>query len=115
HRVYGGDTTYFAVVDSEGAIVSGIQSLFYPFGSKITEPTYGITLNSRASSFNLIPNHPNSLAPLKKPLHTLSAMIIVVRDREMGFGFHVCCRPLASLTSGLLSSEALSLVSTLSG
>ncbi|MEM0085528.1 MAG: gamma-glutamyltransferase family protein [Zestosphaera sp.] len=86
HRVYGGDTTYFAVVDSEGAIVSGIQSLFYPFGSKITEPTYGITLNSRASSFNLIPNHPNSLAPLKKPLHTLSAMIIVARDREMALG-----------------------------
>jgi gamma-glutamyltranspeptidase/glutathione hydrolase len=82
----GGDTTYFAVVDSEGTIVSGIQSLFYPFGSKITEPTYGITLNSRASSFNLLPNHPNSLAPLKKPLHTLSAMIVVTKDREMAIG-----------------------------
>ncbi|MEO3994046.1 MAG: gamma-glutamyltransferase family protein [Desulfurococcaceae archaeon TW002] len=81
-----GDTTYFAIIDREGTIVSGIQSLFYPFGSKITEPTYGITLNSRASSFNLIPNHPNSLAPLKKPLHTLSAMIVLTDDREIALG-----------------------------
>jgi len=72
-----GDTTYFTVVDSEGTVVSGIQSLFYPFGSKVTEPTYGITLNCRASSFVLNVNHPNSLAPHKKPLHTLSAMIVV--------------------------------------
>lgn len=85
-RGSNGDTTYFAVVDSGGMIVSGIQSLFYPFGSKVTEPTYGITLNSRASSFNLLPDHPNSLAPLKKPLHTLSAMIIVSNDREMALG-----------------------------
>lgn len=81
-----GDTTYFALIDREGTIVSGIQSLFYPFGSKITEPTYGVTLNSRASSFNLTPNHPNSLAPLKKPLHTLSAMIVLTEDKEIALG-----------------------------
>ncbi|MEM2004954.1 MAG: gamma-glutamyltransferase family protein [Zestosphaera sp.] len=81
-----GDTTYFTVVDKEGLVVSGIQSLFYPFGSKVTEPTYGITLNCRASSFNLMPGHPNSLAPLKKPLHTLSAMIIVTEKKEMTLG-----------------------------
>ncbi len=81
-----GDTTYFTVIDESGSIVSGIQSLFYPFGSKITEPTYDITLNCRASSFNLIPDHPNSLAPMKRPLHTLSAMIIFSKDREMALG-----------------------------
>lgn len=85
-RVSDGDTTYFAVIDGEGTIVSGIQSLFYPFGSKVTEPTYGITLNSRASSFNTLSDHPNSLAPLKKPLHTLSAMLILTKDREMALG-----------------------------
>lgn len=81
-----GDTTYFTVIDEDGLTVSGIQSLFYPFGSKVTEPTYGITLNCRASSFNLTPGHPNSLAPLKKPLHTLSAMIIVSGTKEMTLG-----------------------------
>jgi len=44
-----GDTTFFAVADREGWVVSGIQSLFHGFGSFITEPKYGITLNSRAS------------------------------------------------------------------
>lgn len=72
-----GDTTYFTVIDADGYVVSGIQSLFYPFGSKVTEPNYGITLNCRASSFILSDNHPNSLAPRKKPLHTLSAMIVI--------------------------------------
>lgn len=85
-RSSNGDTTYFAVIDDEGTMVAGIQSLFYPFGSKVTEPVYGITLNSRASSFNLFSDHPNSLAPLKKPLHTLSAMIILAKDREMALG-----------------------------
>ena len=72
----GGDTTFFAVADREGWLVAGIQSLFYPFGSYVTEPTYGITLNSRASSFSLSKDHVNCLEPGKKTMHTLSAMII---------------------------------------
>ncbi|HHC19217.1 MAG TPA: gamma-glutamyltransferase family protein, partial [Euryarchaeota archaeon] len=81
-----GDTTYFAIVDTEETIVSGIQSLFYPFGSAITEPNYGITLNARASSFVLDKNHVNSLKPKKRPLHTLSAMIIEDENRTMALG-----------------------------
>jgi gamma-glutamyltranspeptidase/glutathione hydrolase len=81
-----GDTTYFAVVDSEGNILSGIQSLFHPFGSKITEPTYGITLNSRASSFTLIDGHVNSIEPGKRPLHTLSTPILIGEDRVIAHG-----------------------------
>jgi len=72
----GGDTTFFAIADGEGWLVAGIQSLFYPFGSYVTEPTYGITLNSRASSFSLSKDHINCLEPGKKTMHTLSAMII---------------------------------------
>ncbi|MCD6324277.1 MAG: gamma-glutamyltransferase family protein [Desulfurococcales archaeon] len=71
-----GDTTFFAVIDGEGMAVAGIQSLFSHFGSGITEPTYGITLNARASSFTLIDGHANKLEPRKRPMHTLSAMIV---------------------------------------
>ncbi|MEL9998404.1 MAG: gamma-glutamyltransferase, partial [Sulfolobales archaeon] len=71
-----GDTTYYVVIDREGNVVSGIQSIFYAFGSGITEPKYGITLNCRGSSFTLIHGDVNELAPRKYPLHTLSTTII---------------------------------------
>ena len=86
YHVSGGDTTFFAIVDREGWIIAGIQSLFYPFGSYVTEPKFNITLNSRASSFSLDKNHVNRLESLKKTLHTLSAMIIVDYGRVIALG-----------------------------
>ncbi len=74
-----GDTTYFVVVDKEGNIVSAIQSLYQHFGSLVTEPKYGITLNDRASDFSM--DGPNALMPRKRPLHTLST-IIITKDGE---------------------------------
>jgi len=67
-------------------LVSAIQSLFHSFGSGITEPTYGVTLNNRGSSFTLDKGHANSLQPLKKPLHTLSAVIVSDPEGELVFG-----------------------------
>ena len=74
-----GDTTYFVVVDREGNIVSAIQSLYQHFGSLVTEPRYGITLNNRASDFSM--DGPNMLMPRKRPLHTLST-VIITKDGE---------------------------------
>jgi len=73
-----GDTTYFVVVDKEGNIVSAIQSLYHHFGSLITEPRYGITLNNRASDFSM--DGSNILMPRKRPLHTLSTVIITKEE-----------------------------------
>ncbi len=81
-----GDTTFFTVVDKDGMIVAGIQSLFYAFGSGITEPSYQVTLNSRAQAFTLYKGVPNSLEPLKRPLHTLSAVIMKREERLISFG-----------------------------
>ncbi len=72
-----GDTTFYVTLDGEGVAVAGIQSLFNPFGSGVTEPRFQVTLNSRAQSFTLEEGHPNMLLPFKRPLHTLSAMILV--------------------------------------
>ena len=84
----GGDTTFFAVADPEGGIVAGIQSLFYPFGSCVTEPRFTITLNNRARGFTLAGGLPRTLRPGAKPLHTLSAVIAeageTVRPRPRG-------------------------------
>ena len=76
----GQDTTYFAVIDDNGTIVSGIQSLFYGFGSNVTEPTYGVTFNCRGHSFSLDEEDINSLMPGKKPMHTLSSPVVVGDD-----------------------------------
>jgi len=76
----GGDTTYFVVADSEGNVVSAIQSLYYHFGSLVTEPKYGITLNNRAADFSM--SGVNEVAPRKRPLHTLST-VMVMRNGEL--------------------------------
>ncbi len=68
------DTTYFAIADKEGNIVSGIQSLFDVFGSMVFVEDCGIFLNSRASGFKL--SGQNKLEPRKRPLHTLSTLLI---------------------------------------
>ncbi|MGC8772790.1 MAG: gamma-glutamyltransferase family protein [Conexivisphaera sp.] len=74
-----GDTTNFVVADSGGMVVSGIQSLYHGFGSRVTEPSYGVTLNNRASDFSM--EGPNRVEPGKRPLHTLSS-VIITRDGE---------------------------------
>ncbi len=77
-----GDTTFYAVADRDGMVVAGIQSLFYPFGSAVTEPRFQVTLNNRAVGFTLERGLPNTLAPSKRPLHTLSALIMM--DEKSG-------------------------------
>lgn len=77
-----GDTTFFAVADRAGTAVAVIQSLFYPFGSGITEPRFQITLNNRATGFSAKAHVPNSIGPLKRPLHTLSALLLVSPKEE---------------------------------
>jgi len=73
-RIRGGDTTAFSIVDAEGNMVAGIQSLFQHFGSRIFVPGCGVVLNSRASGFST--SGPNRVEPHKRPLHTLSSMIL---------------------------------------
>ncbi len=69
-----GDTTAFAVADSSGNIVSGIQSLFHHFGSRVYVEECGVMLNNRGASFST--SGPNRLEPRKRPLHTLSSLIL---------------------------------------
>ena len=52
--------------------VSLIQSNYYGIGSTIGVGDYGFFLHNRGAGFNLLQNHPNSLKPGRKPLHTLS-------------------------------------------
>ena len=67
----GSDTVYLCTADSEGMMVSFIQSTFDGFGSHVVVPGTGIVLQNRGSAFSLDPEHPNVLAPAKRPFHTI--------------------------------------------
>lgn len=67
----GSNTIYLTTADSEGNMVSLIQSNFAGMGSGIVPDGLGFSLQNRGSSFNLEPSHFNSYAPGKRPFHTL--------------------------------------------
>ena len=83
-----GDTIYMTVADGRGNIVSLIQSLFAGFGSGLVAGDTGIALHNRGSLFNLIPGHPNEIAPHTRPMHTL-APAFVMKDGKPWLSFGV--------------------------
>ncbi|MEM1639125.1 MAG: gamma-glutamyltransferase [Desulfurococcaceae archaeon] len=66
-----GDTTFFIVSDGE-TIIGFIQSLFHSFGSGLIAG--GFPIQNRGVGFSKRKGLPNSPAPRKLPLHTLSIL-----------------------------------------
>ncbi len=82
-----GDTVYLSTADSEGMMVSYIQSNYEDFGSGIVIPGTGITLQNRARGFNLIEGHPNQIGPNKRPYHTIIPAFVTKNEKPlMPFG-----------------------------
>ncbi|MEW5812963.1 MAG: gamma-glutamyltransferase [Actinomycetota bacterium] len=76
-EVGAGDTTSTVCVDADGRAVSFIHSLAFTFGAKFTVPGTGVVLNNRLGrGAYLRSDHPNAVAPRRKPLHTLNAWIV---------------------------------------
>jgi gamma-glutamyltranspeptidase/glutathione hydrolase len=65
------ETIYLTVADAQGNMVSFINSLFEAFGSTVVVPGTGFALQDRGAGFTLQPGLPNTVAPGKKPFHTL--------------------------------------------
>jgi gamma-glutamyltranspeptidase/glutathione hydrolase len=82
-----GDTTWFGAVDSDGRIVSAIQSIYFEFGSGVVLAQTGINWQNRGSSFQLSTSGWNALAPGRLPFHTLNPAIAKFDDgRVMAYG-----------------------------
>jgi len=65
------ETVYLTVADKEGNMVSFINSIYDEFGAGIVIPGTGFALHDRGNAFSLTPGLPNTVAPGKRPYHTL--------------------------------------------
>jgi gamma-glutamyltranspeptidase/glutathione hydrolase len=82
-----GDTTYLAVADERGMMVSLIQSNYRGMGSGLVPDGLGFMFQNRGELFSLDPAHPNAYAPGKRPFHTIIPAFLM-KDGEpvMSFG-----------------------------
>lgn len=69
-------TTAIATADVDGIVVSMVISVFDEFGCAVLVPDGGFFLNNRMMGFSADPESPNGAAPGKRPVHTLSPMLV---------------------------------------
>lgn len=77
-------TVYLCTADSEGNMVSFIQSNYMGFGSGVVVEGTGIGLQNRGRDFSLDKNHVNCLMPGKKTYHTIIPGFITKDGRAVG-------------------------------
>jgi gamma-glutamyltranspeptidase/glutathione hydrolase len=69
--VTASETIYLTAADSQGNMISFINSNYDLFGSGIVAPGLGFPLQNRGNGFTMTEGHPNEVAPRKRPLHTI--------------------------------------------
>lgn len=81
------ETVYLTTADAEGNMVSFINSVYDYFGSGVVVPGTGFALHNRGAGFTLTPGLPNTVAPGKRPFHTLIPGFVTqtVNGREQAY------------------------------
>jgi len=83
-----GDTIYLTVADSDGNMVSLIQSNYGGLGSGMTPEELGFQLQNRGQLFSLEEGHANIYEPGKRPFHTIIPAF-VMKDGKPWLSFGV--------------------------
>lgn len=82
----GRETIYLSVIDADGNIVSWIQSISDYFGSGVVVDGMGFHLHDRAGGMTFDTDHPNAVAPRKRPFHTIIPGFMEKDSQHIGFG-----------------------------
>ncbi|HEY3918381.1 MAG TPA: gamma-glutamyltransferase family protein [Stellaceae bacterium] len=77
-------TSCLLVADASGNAVCVVQSVFAVFGGYCRDPATGILFNNRMSGFTAKPGEANTVAPGKRPAHTLCP-VMVQRDGRLRY------------------------------
>ncbi|MCI8624291.1 MAG: gamma-glutamyltransferase family protein [Provencibacterium sp.] len=86
-----GGTVYLCTADSEGNMVSLIQSSYLDFGAHVVVPGTGIALNNRGNNFSLDPRRENCAGPAKRSYHTIIPGFLTKDGEAVGpFGVMGC-------------------------
>jgi gamma-glutamyltranspeptidase/glutathione hydrolase len=83
-----GDTIYLTVADSDGNMISLIQSNYGDLGSGMTPEELGFQLQNRGQLFSLEDGHANVYEPGKRPFHTIIPAF-VMKDGKPWLSFGV--------------------------
>ncbi len=87
HKPAPGDTIWMGAADSEGRVVSYIQSIYWEFGSGCVSKSTGFLMQNRGASFVLDPSALNPLEPGRRPFHTLNPAMAQLKDgRVFAYG-----------------------------
>src|SRR6185436_7075469 len=91
--VFARHTTHIATADAAGNWVAITQTINTSFGSKVVVPGTGVFLNNEMDDFSIAPGKPNAfglvgaeanaVAPLKRPLSSMSPTIILENDQPV--------------------------------
>jgi gamma-glutamyltranspeptidase/glutathione hydrolase len=86
-RVFQKHTTHVAAADAEGNWVAMTQTINTGYGSLVIVPGTGVVLNNEMDDFSVAPGQPNAfglvgaeanaVAPLKRPLSSMSPTIVL--------------------------------------
>jgi len=87
-RLETGDTIYLTVADSDGNMISLIQSNYGDLGSGMTPEELGFQLQNRGQLFSLKDGHANVYEPGKRPFHTIIPAF-VMKDGKPWLSFGV--------------------------